>query len=226
VTLAVSWSGGKDCCLALDRACAAGLEVTTLVAFFDETGKTTRSHGIPRPVMEAQADALGLRLVTPSAAWGDYERVFTETVGTLKGEGITGLVFGDIDLQPHRDWIDRKCAHLGIDAHLPLWHVRRADLAREIVARGFKPIVVATDDRHLDASFCGRAYDADFLAALPQGVCPCGEDGEFHTFVADGPILRAPVLVSVAKVEPMEVTFAQKTYGFHFARLNLTTDDR
>ena len=104
---------------------------------------------------------------------------------------------------------------------LPLWHVRRAALAQEIVARGFKPIVVATDDRHLDASFCGRAYDADFLAALPQGVCPCGEAGEFHTFVADGPIFRAPVPVSVAKVEPMEVTFAQKIYGFHFARLDL-----
>ncbi len=226
MTLAVSWSGGKDCCLALHRARAAGLHVTTLVAFFDETGEATRSHGISRAVMQAQTDALGLRLVAPSAAWGDYERVFSETIATLKGEGIIGLVFGDIDLQSHRDWIDKMCARLGIEAHLPLWHSPRAALAQEIVALGMRPIIVATDDRYLDASFCGRAYDDDFLAALPPGVCPCGEDGEFHTFVADGPDFGAPVPVVVAKVEPQDMTFADKTYRFHFARLNLMTDDR
>ena len=226
MTTSVSWSGGKDCCLALRRARAAGLDVTTLVAFFDETGEATRAHGVPRAVMQAQADALGLRLVAPSAAWGDYERVFAETVTALKRDGVISMVFGDIDLQPHRDWIDKICAGLGIQAHLPLWHAARAALAQEVVALGYKPVVVATDDRHLDASFCGRAYDADFLAALPEEVCPCGEDGEFHTFVTDGPGFRAPVPVTVAKVEPRDITFADKTYRFHFARLSLTTDDR
>jgi diphthine-ammonia ligase len=225
MTTSVSWSGGKDCCQALRLVRAAGLEVTALVTFFDETGEATRAHGVPRAVMQAQADALGLRLVAPSAAWADYERVFAETIAALKRDGVISMVFGDIDLQPHRDWIDRMCAGLGIRALLPLWRFPRAVVAQEAVAR-YKTIVVATDDRHLDASLCGRAYDADFLAALPKGVCPCGEDGEFHTFVTDGPGFRSPVPVKVAKVEAQDITFADKTYRFHFARLELTTDDR
>src|SRR5262245_43184489 len=119
MTISVSWSGGKDCCLALRLARAAGLDVTTLVAFLDEAGEVTRGHAVPRAVMQAQADVLGLRLVAPSAAWGDYERVFADTIAALKRDGMTGMVFGDIDLQPHRDWIDRMCAGLGIRAHLP-----------------------------------------------------------------------------------------------------------
>jgi uncharacterized protein (TIGR00290 family) len=221
----VSWSGGKDCCQALRLVRAAGLDVAALVAFFDETGEATRGHGVPRAVMQAQADALGLRLVAPSAAWSDYERVFAETVTALKRDGVISMVFGDIDLQPHRDWIDRMCDGLGIAALLPLWHFPRAVVAQEAVAR-YKTIVVATDDRHLDPSFCGRTYDARFLAELPAGVCPCGEDGEFHTFVTDGPGFGAPVPVAVAKVEPQDITFADKTYRFHFARLSLAADDR
>src|SRR5918998_4357995 len=104
MTAAVSWSGGKDCCLAMHRARTAGLEVRTLLAMFDETGERTRSHAIPRDVMQAQADALGLELVAPSASWADYEATFINALKDLRTRGVTDAVFGDIDLLPHREW--------------------------------------------------------------------------------------------------------------------------
>src|SRR3954468_15718556 len=121
MTAGVSWSGGKDCCLALHRARDAGMDVRVLVAMFDETGERTRSHAIPRAVMEAQADALGLELVAPSASWGDYETGFVAPLPDLKGRGVSDMVFGDIDLQPHRDWEEKVCAAAGVTPHLPLW---------------------------------------------------------------------------------------------------------
>src|ERR671916_870566 len=125
MTAAVSWSGGKDCCLAMHRARAAGLEVRSLLAMFDESGERTRSHAIPRAVMQAQADALGLELVAPSASWADYERVFIETLGTLRTRGVADVVFGDIDLAPHREWEEKVCAAAGVTPHLPLWRENR-----------------------------------------------------------------------------------------------------
>jgi uncharacterized protein (TIGR00290 family) len=221
MTAAVSWSGGKDCCLALHRARDAGMAVPVLVAMFDETGERTRSHAIPLAVMAAQADALGLELVAPSASWGDYEAVFVATLTDLKARGVSDMVFGDIDLQPHRDWEEKVCAAAGVTAHLPLWQEDRDALAREVLDRGYRPLVVCTDDRFLDASWCGRAYDRAYVASLPPGVDACGENGEFHTFVTDGPSFSAPVPVSVTAVETRDIAFGGKSYAYHYARLAL-----
>ena len=100
------------------------------------------------------------------------------------------MIFGDIDLQAHRDWLAPACERAGLVPLFPLWGESRAALARELVTRGVRARVVCVDTRWLDASFCGAPYDAAFLARLPAGVCPCGEDGEFHTFVTGGPGLR------------------------------------
>jgi diphthine-ammonia ligase len=105
------------------------------------------------------------------------------------------MIFGDIDLQAHRDWLAPACERAGLVALFPLWGASRHALARELVARGVQARVVCVDTRHLDASFCGAAYDEAFLARLPAGVCPCGEDGEFHTFVTGGPGFAAPLRV-------------------------------
>ncbi|HEX2552846.1 MAG TPA: ATP-binding protein [Microvirga sp.] len=218
---AISWSGGKDCGLALHRARTAGMAVRALVAVFDETGERTRSHAIPRTVMEAQAAALGLDLVALSASWAGYEAAFVDALRGLRERGIRDVVFGDIDLAPHREWEEKVCAAAGVRAHLPLWQEPRAALAREILALGFRPVVVCTDDRWLGPAFAGRAYDAAFLADLPEGVDSCGENGEFHTFLTDGPGFRAPVPVRVAGVESRDVPFGGRSYRYHYARLAL-----
>jgi len=221
VVAAVSWSGGKDCCLALHRARAAGFDIRILVAMFDESGERTRSHGVPRAIMQAQADALGLELVAPSASWADYERAFTETLTALKERAVTDVVFGDIDLQPHREWEEKVCAAAGVRSHLPLWQENRQTLAGEILALGYRAVVVCTDDRWLGARWCGRAYDRAFLAGLPDGVDLCGENGEFHTFVTDGPLFRQPVSVHVAAVDSRSIPFGEQSYTYHIARLTL-----
>jgi diphthine-ammonia ligase len=218
---AVSWSGGKDCCLALHRARGLGLEVRYLLAMFDESGERTRSHAIPRAVMQAQAEALGMGLVGPNASWGDYESVFLGALKSLKERGVADVLFGDIDLQPHRDWEEKVCAAAGVAPHLPLWQEDRGKLAREILDLGYRPLVVCTDDRYLDASWCGRPYDAAYVASLPPGVDACGENGEFHTFVTDGPQFRWPVPAAVAAVDTREIAFGDKSYLYHYARLTL-----
>ena len=221
MTAAVSWSGGKDCCLALHRAWAAGLDVRYLLAMFDESGERTCSHAVPREVMQAQADALGLELVAPGASWADYERVFIDALAGLRARGVTDVVFGDIDLAPHREWEEKVCAAAGLIPHLPLWQEDRGTLAGEILALGYRALVVCTDDRWLDASFCGRAYDRAFIQNLPAGVDVCGENGEFHTFVTDGPLFRRPVPAQVAAVESRSISFGTQAYTYHFARLAL-----
>ena len=198
-----SWSGGKDSMLALHRALAAGHEVQALLAMFDESGERSRSHALPPSLMQAQADALGLPLVMRQASWATYEAVFTEQLRAFAAAGITHGLFGDIDLQPHRDWEEKVCAAAGIEAVLPLWQEPRRALVDELLALGYRARVVCVDARFLDASFCGREFDAAFIAGLPAGVDACGENGEFHTFVFDGPRFAAPVAHAVAAVHEL-----------------------
>jgi len=200
-----SWSGGKDSMLALHRALAAGYRVEALLAMFDETGERSRSHALPPQLMQAQADALGLPLVMRQAGWADYEAVFSEQLRAFAAQGITHGLFGDIDLQPHRDWEEKHCGAAGITAVLPLWQEPRRTLVDELLGLGYRSRVVCVDARFLDASFCGREFDAAFIADLPQTVDACGENGEFHSFVFDGPRFRAAVphrLVAVHELTP------------------------
>jgi uncharacterized protein (TIGR00290 family) len=164
---------------------------------FDETGLRNRSHGIPRAILAAQAERLGLELIAPAASWSDYESQFVAALQGLQDRGFGEIVFGDIDLQAHRDWEEKVCTQAGLTARLPLWGADRAALAQEVLATGIRAIVVCVDSRFLDDTFCGREFDAQFLRDLPAGVCPCGENGEFHTFVFDGPLMRGALEVAV-----------------------------
>lgn len=200
-----SWSGGKDSMLALHRALAAGHHVRALLAMFDETGERSRSHAIPPQLMQAQAAALGIPLVMRNAGWADYEAVFVDQLQAFTRQGFTTGLFGDIDLQPHRDWEEQVCTRAGLRAELPLWQEARRALVDELLALGYRTRVVCVDARFLDASFCGREFDAAFLADLPPGVDACGENGEFHTFVFDGPRFAHAVphrLVAVHEIKP------------------------
>jgi uncharacterized protein (TIGR00290 family) len=183
---AISWSAGKDSWLALTRAREQGLPVTTFVTMCDPDG-TSKSHALPPELVDAQVRALGGTPVSVRVPPGEYGSRFDASLRELAATGHTHMIFGDIDLQAHRDWLAPACERAGLVALFPLWGESRAALARELVTRGVRARVVCVDTRWLDASFCGARYDAAFLARLPAGVCPCGEDGEFHTFVDGGP---------------------------------------
>ena len=191
---AVSWSAGKDSWLALMRSREQGLVVDTFVTMCDEDG-TSKSHALPASLVDAQVRALGGMPVSVRVPPGEYAARFDGCLRELVATGHTHLIFGDIDLQAHRDWLEPACERAGLVALFPLWGEPREALARELVARGVQARVVCIDKRWLDASFCGAAYDAAFLARIPNTVCPCGEDGEFHTFVTGGPGFVAPLRV-------------------------------
>ncbi len=183
---AISWSAGKDSWLALVRAREQGLRVATFVTMCDEDG-ASKSHALPPELVEAQVRALGGTPLSVRVPPGEYAARFDVGLRELAAAGHTHMIFGDIDLQAHRDWLAPACGRAGLVPLFPLWGESRGALARELVTRGVQARVVYLDTRWLDASFCGARYDAAFLARLPAGVCPCGEDGEFHTFVTGGP---------------------------------------
>jgi uncharacterized protein (TIGR00290 family) len=215
-----SSSGGKDSLLALWHARRHGLRPSTMLTMFDETGLRSRSHGVSRRIMELQARALGLELITPKASWADYEPLFVRALNTLREAGHRFAIFGDIDLEPHREWEERVCKAAGLTACLPLWKRDRRELAEESIALGFRAIVVCTDSRYLSDEFCGREFDARFVANLPPGVDPCGENGEFHTFVYDGPMFRQPLDVHVAAREPYVAPASLGGVRYCFAQLS------
>lgn len=188
--------------LALIRARERGIDVRTMLTVCDESGVRNRSHGVPLALLQAQARALGLDFLAPSATWAQYEAAFVAVLQALRARGHDTMVFGDIDLEPHREWEEKVCARAALQPVLPLWGASRSEVAHEILARGISAVVVCTDSRYLDDSFCGRTYDARFLADLPQGVCPCGENGEFHTFVTASPVMRETLGVRVQALRP------------------------
>ncbi|HIH02022.1 TPA: adenosine nucleotide hydrolase, partial [Thermoplasmata archaeon] len=138
-----SWSGGKDSCLALHRSVEAGMRPTTLLTMLTEEGRRARSHGLSVDVLEAQAAALGMKLVTCATSWDDYEENFVREAERLRGEGVSAGIFGDIDLAEHREWVEGVCARVGIEARLPLWNTAREVLLEELLSKGFKAVVVS-----------------------------------------------------------------------------------
>jgi diphthamide synthase (EF-2-diphthine--ammonia ligase) len=195
---AISWSGGKDCSLALLCARERGYEVRTYVTACH--GATPSAHALPRAWFERQVQALGGTWLAFEVPHGGYESAFGAVLAQLAATGHQAMVFGDIDLAAHRDWLEPRVRAAGLAPVFPLWGRPRAQLAQEVLARGLRARVITVDLARLPASFCGRPYDAQLLAELPPGVCPCGEDGEFHTAVEWMPGMAAPVDLCVTGV--------------------------
>lgn len=189
---------------------------------FDETGERSRSHAVSLDVMRAQAKSLGIEIVTPSASWQDYENVFVETLKDLNAKGCGYGIFGDIDLQAHRDWEEKVCGAVGIEAVLPLWNEDRLDMVNEFLNEGFRSVVICVNEKFLDKSFCGRVFDPQFIADLPPDVDACGENGEFHTFAFDGPMFREPVEYRIDDIYHHAPVFPSgDTASFYYAKLAL-----
>lgn len=178
------------------RALNAGYECASLFTMIDETGKHSRSHGLFPEALRAQAQSLGIPLRTAPASWGAYEKHFREQAIRFRREQILHGVFGDIDLEPHRAWVERVCGEAGITAHLPLWKGERRALIREFVEAGFKAMIVVVNRQQLSPEFLGRVFDMPLIDELENaGVDACGENGEFHTFVFDGPLFKKQLAV-------------------------------
>jgi diphthine-ammonia ligase len=186
-----SWSGGKDSALALRRAILAGGKPAGLVTMLNEGGRVSRSHGLPRSLLTAQAERMGIPIRFRSAAWESYEGEFLEALRAFRAEGIDAGVFGDIDLADHRDWCRRVCADAGLEALHPLWKRPRRELLEEFIAAGFRATIVVVHADRLGREWIGRPIDLDTVAALEKtGVDPSGEAGEYHTVVTGGPGFR------------------------------------
>ncbi|MBN1813584.1 MAG: diphthine--ammonia ligase [Anaerolineae bacterium] len=194
VSFVCSWSGGKDSCLALYRAVTAGAEPRMLLSMLREDGVRSRSHGLSCEVLRAQADSLGIPLVTKTAPWSDYESVFIAALQGLKATGIEAGVFGDIDIEEHRLWEEKVCGAVGIEAYLPLWKGSRLALLGEFLMLGFEATIVVVNSEKLDQAYLGRVVDLDLVCEFASlGIDPSGEEGEYHTVVTNGPIFSEPV---------------------------------
>jgi diphthine-ammonia ligase len=189
----VSWSGGKDCCLALYRAKKSGLDISRLVNMVHEDGLRSCSHGMSAAVIKQQAEALGIEIAQRRTTPETYESVFIDLLKELNREGIETGVFGDIDFNPHREWIEKVCKAGGVTFQLPLWLQDQTMLLEEFLDAGFTTIVVAVRSDLLGKEALGMTVNREFLkyiTGLNKGITPCGEAGEFHTLVIDGPIFK------------------------------------
>ena len=190
-----SWSGGKDCCLACYRAAVNGLRVRYLVNMITEDGQRSWSHGQPAELLQVQSQAIGIPLVQRRTTRANYEAEFKDVLLSLKREGVTAGVFGDIDVEEHRQWVDRVCQEVNITPDLPLWGEDQNKIIRDFIALGFEAVVVTTKAELLGEDWLGRKVDLDFVAHLDKlretmDITPCGESGEYHTFVVNGPLFR------------------------------------
>ncbi|MBT9150004.1 MAG: hypothetical protein DDT40_00170 [candidate division WS2 bacterium] len=194
------WSGGKESSLSFYKARKSGINSTYLLNMVSEDGEYSRSHGIYSDLLRLQAEAIGIPILQRRTTWEDYEEVFKEAVSYLKQERIQAGIFGDIDLQEHRDWVERVCKESNIKSKLPLWKWKREELLEEFIQIGFKAVVVATQSDSLSKEWLGREIDEEFVADLKEmKVDLCGERGEYHTFVYDGPIFSRPVRFMLGK---------------------------
>ena len=193
-----NWSGGKDSALALYKVRQAGhYDIQTLLTTVSTPYQRISMHGVRTALLEQQAAALGLpcrQLLLPEMpSMATYEQLMGDTLRELYAAGATASIFGDIFLEDLRRYRETKLAEAGLAAVFPLWGQPTGELIHEFIGLGFKTITTCVNAQLLDQSFVGRVIDEDFLRDLPPGVDPCGENGEFHTFVFDGPLFSQPI---------------------------------
>jgi len=201
----MSWSSGKDSALALDVARRQlGLDVESLLVTVNSEADRVAMHAVRRSLLEMQAERLGLALQVvhiPSPCPNDvYEARMSEAVSTALSRGVDRVVFGDLFLEDVRAYRESALAGTGMAPVFPLWGRPTEELARHMLEVGIRAVVTCVDPRQVPASLAGRFYDERFLADLPPGADPCGERGEFHTFVYDGPGFRSPIEIEVGEV--------------------------
>ena len=199
------WSGGKDSALALHKILSnENVTVSTLLTSVNEQYRRISMHGVRVELLERQAESIGIPLVKMMMPempdMKTYEAIMKETLVHLKDAGMAVSIFGDIFLEDLRKYREDNLGAVNIKPMFPIWKVPTDRLVREFIESGFKAVVVCANDQFLGKDFVGRTIDGSFLADLPRNVDPCGENGEFHTFVYDGPIFKTPIVFEFGEV--------------------------
>lgn len=197
MSYAVSWSGGKDGCFACYKAMIAGHKINWLVNSISDDHERVRFHGTEAKLIHLQCEALGVQLVQNQTSAERYEEDFKAGIRPLIEQGLEGMIFGDIYVGQNRDWVEKVCRDLGIEALLPLWGRDPQELLLEFIDTGFEAVVVGANAEMVDKKWIGRKVDRELLCWLEaNNVDPCGENGEYHSFVTDGPFFKRPVKIT------------------------------
>jgi len=232
----MNWSGGKDSSLALWKVLQQKeYDIRWLLTSVNSVHNRISMHGVRRELLEAQARSIGIPLTTielpEQPTMNEYELEMMKAVQAMKTAQIEHSVFGDIFLEDLRIYRENKLHSAGIECVFPIWKIDTAELMRQFLAAGFKAIIVCVNEKHLDKSFCGRLIDESFCNDLPPGVDICGENGEYHSYVFDGPIYNHPIPVEKGEIvyrhyaaptnaqdncQPMD---QPSPYGFYFCDL-------
>jgi uncharacterized protein (TIGR00290 family) len=201
----LSWSSGKDSAwtlLVLRQQ--QDIQVAALVTTFNSAANRVAMHAVRRSLVDAQVERTGIPLWTVDLPWPcsnvDYEERMRAVYERAREGGITAVAFGDLFLEDIRDYRVRQLQGTGLEPLFPVWQIPTAQLGREMIAAGVKAKLTCVDPSKLEKSFAGRDYDQQLLEALPPGIDPCGENGEFHTFVYDAPVFSRPIRVQMGEV--------------------------
>lgn len=181
--------------MACHRAVQHGLRVSHLLTMMTEGGHRSAFHGVPAELLDAQSEALGIPIITRRTTTETYEQEFKSAICELRKTGVEGGVFGDIDIQEHQDWVDRVCRETGVQPLLPLWGYSQLQLLNEFMSAGFQAVVVAAKAELFAEEWVGSELDSELLAHLcdigqNSNISVCGEAGEYHTLVLDGPLFE------------------------------------
>ena len=203
--LLMCWSGGKDSSLALRAVLEdPSFQVEALLTTVTEDYERISMHGVRRELLIEQAETMGLPLeevrIPAGASNAIYESAMKECLLRHKARGVSRVVFGDLFLPDIRQHRETRLAEIGMNGLFPLWHKDPRKLAEDFIAAGFCAYIVCVDPKQMDPSFCGRPFDRALLAEFPASVDPCGENGEFHTFVYDGPIFQKALAVKKGEI--------------------------
>ncbi len=201
----LSWSSGKDCAWSLHLLRRqADVEVVALMTTLNEAADRVAMHAVRRTLLEAQAERTGLPLWAVNLPWpcsnADYEQRMRAVCDRAISEGIDAVAFGDLFLEDVRDYRIRQMQDTGLELLFPAWGIPTGELADQMIAGGLKAKITCVNPLKLPASFAGREFDRSFLEDLPEGIDPCGENGEFHSFVYDAPVFTAPIDVRTGEV--------------------------
>lgn len=198
--IGISWSGGKDSCLAAILAKQMGHTPMVLLNMMNENGKISRSHALPQAILQKQAQACGLPLQTVATSWADYEANFVQQLVTLKSKyQIEAMVFGDIDLQPHRDWEEMVCAKAGLKAILPLWKLPRNQVIEKVWEQKISTHIVSCNTA-MGENFLGEKLTPYLVKTLEEkGIDACGENGEYHTVVTNCSLFYQAIAIQFGK---------------------------
>lgn len=226
----MNWSGGKDSSWCLYKALQSGnYNVTHLLTSVNAVHDRISMHGVRRSLLEAQAKSIGIPLTTielpEQPGMNEYENAMLQKVSELKQTGCNHSIFGDIFLEDLKIYREQKLATIDIECVFPLWKIDTTELVNEFIMLGFKSIIVCINEQYLDKSFCGRIIDHELINDLPKNVDPCGENGEFHSFVFDGPIFKNSIpftkgeIVYKTYTAPKVDDDSKPAYGFYFCDL-------